>query len=104
MDFYHHISTSPNPVDREFYSYMPKFYGTEAMRDDTLDQSQFLILENITQGMTAPCVMDIKIGARTYGPDATELKIRQEDSKYLGTKKTLGFSVLGIITYSKAGL
>ena len=44
------------------------------------------------QGMRQPRVMDIKIGARTYGPDANDKKIRQEDSKYLGTKKPLGKS------------
>jgi hypothetical protein len=43
-----------------------------------------------TQGMRRPCVMDIKIGARTYGPDASPAKVRQEDAKYLGTKKPLG--------------
>ncbi len=42
------------------------------------------------QGMRRPCVMDIKIGARTYGPDASPAKVRQEDAKYLGTKKPLG--------------
>ena len=44
------------------------------------------MLENLTQGLKAPCVMDVKIGARTYGPDATEAKMKQEDAKYLGTK------------------
>ena len=44
------------------------------------------MLENLTQGLVAPCVMDVKIGARTYGPDATEAKMKQEDAKYLGTK------------------
>ena len=101
VDFYHYISTSPHLIDREFYSYLPKFYGTESMKDDSLVQQQFLILENMTQGMTQPCVMDIKVGAKTYGPDATAQKILQEDSKYLGTKKSVGFSVLGIITYSQ---
>ena len=40
--------------------------------------------------MIAPCVMDIKIGAKTYGPTASAAKIAQEDAKYLGTKKPLG--------------
>jgi hypothetical protein len=54
------------------------------------DQRHYLVLEDLTQGMRRPCVMDIKIGARTYGPDASPAKQRQEDSKYLGTKKPLG--------------
>jgi len=48
--------------------------------------SDYLVLENLTQGLGAPCVMDIKIGARTYGPDASEAKKKQEDAKYQGTK------------------
>ena len=42
--------------------------------------------ENLTAGLVSPCVMDIKIGARTYGPDAKESKRIQEDAKYQGTK------------------
>ena len=41
--------------------------------------------------------MDIKIGSRTWGPDATEIKAQHEAAKYPGTKIPLGFSVLGII-------
>ena len=48
--------------------------------------SDYLVLENLTQGLGAPCVMDVKIGARTYGPDASEAKKKQEDAKYQGTK------------------
>ena len=48
--------------------------------------SDYLVLENLTQGLGAPCVMDVKIGARTYGPDASEAKMKQEDAKYQGTK------------------
>jgi hypothetical protein len=39
---------------------------------------------------------DIKIGSITYGPDASEQKRIQQDSKYVGTKKTFGFSVQGM--------
>ena len=42
----------------------------------------------------------MKIGAKTYGPDATELKKAREDSKYVGTKPVFGFSVLGMIVHS----
>ena len=54
----------------------------------------------ITQGLSKPCVMDIKIGVKTYGPDASEAKQRSEEGKYSGTKLPLGFSVLGIIVHS----
>ena len=38
--------------------------------------------------------MDIKIGGKTYGPDASAQKVVQEDSKYTGTKKPLGITLI----------
>ena len=61
------------------------------------------MLENLTQGLKAPCVMDVKIGARTYGPDATEAKMKQEDAKYLGTKVVVFFENHGIFMISFLG-
>ncbi len=69
---------------------MRQFYGIERLRGGGEEDLTYLVLEDLTQGMRRPCVMDIKIGARTYGPDASPAKVRQEDSKYLGTKKPLG--------------
>ena len=62
-----------------------------------------LYLENLTFGLAKPCVMDIKIGKITYGPDATEAKIAKESKSYPGTKIPFGFSVLGIISHSDHG-
>ena len=44
--------------------------------------------------------MDIKMGAKTYGPDASESKQAQEDAKYVGTKMPFGYSVTGLIVHS----
>lgn len=104
MSFYQQISSSLLPVDTEMYALTPKFYGTERLRgavhegENAHHHNHYLVLEDLTQGMRRPCVMDIKIGAKTYGPDASPAKRRQEDGKYVGTKKPLGFSVLGIIS------
>jgi len=103
VEFYQRISASLHPIDTKLYSLIPKFYGTERVKGQTLYHEQYIILENLTQGLAEPCVMDIKVGARTYGPDATEAKIKQEDSTYAGTKKPLGFSVLGIISRDECG-
>eukprot|EP00088_Acartia_fossae_P051833 TRINITY_DN5829_c0_g1_i2.p1 TRINITY_DN5829_c0_g1~~TRINITY_DN5829_c0_g1_i2.p1 ORF type:complete len:442 (-),score=72.14 TRINITY_DN5829_c0_g1_i2:359-1684(-) len=100
IQFYERISSSNHPVDKMLYSLVPKFFGTETISRDGISSSQYLILEDLTKGMVSPCVMDVKIGAKTYGPDATRAKMQQEDAKYLGTKKPLGYSVLGIINRS----
>ena len=47
--------------------------------------------ENLTQDLCCPCVMDVKVGARTYGPDASQAKKSQEDAKYQGTKVMADF-------------
>merc|ERR1711872_1202983 len=104
--FYQSINSSENLVDRLFVQLTARFYGTQEVKiqNGVVGLSDYLVLENLTQGLKAPCVMDIKIGARTYGPDATEAKMKQEDAKYLGTKVPLGFSVLGIISHNEEGV
>ena len=59
--------------------------------------------QDLTEKCERPNVMDIKIGSRTYGPDAPEQKRAHEDAKYPGTKQPLGFSVLGIIVNPRDG-
>ena len=58
------------------------------------------LTENLTSGMSKPCVMDIKIGKITYGPDASQEKKDRESKSYAGTKLPYGYSVCGIIVHS----
>merc|ERR1719334_1132013 len=106
VSFYQKISTSEHPIDKELVRLTAKFYGTESVKvhNGVVGLCDYLVLENLTQGLTYPCVMDVKIGARTYGPDASETKREQEDAKYKGTKVPFGFSVLGIISHSQSGV
>lgn len=99
IGFYQAISGSNDPVDMKFCKFTAKFFGTETVESSNFGELgvDYLVLENLTQGFDSPCVMDVKIGAKTYGPDATELKKCQEDAKYVGTKIPHGFSILGII-------
>jgi len=39
---------------------------------------EFLVLEDLAHGFEKPCVLDVKIGKRTWGPDATIEKINHE--------------------------
>lgn len=48
----------------------------------TYKHIDFLVLEDITASMKNPNVMDIKMGQRTYGEDASPEKILEEESKY----------------------
>lgn len=59
----------------------------------------FLTLKDITDGMAEPCVMDIKIGKRTWDPVATPEKKAKEELKYAESKRTYGFCITGFQVY-----
>jgi len=94
VEFYQNVTTSEDPAVAQFADFIPKFYGSCTKKD-----GRFLMIENATTGMIQPCIMDIKIGAKTYGPDASEEKKAKQDASYAGTKKPFGFSVLGMSVY-----
>lgn len=73
------------------------------MSSDGRSRDRYLKLEDVTGALKVPNVMDVKIGRRTYGPDANEQKRLNEDSKYAGTKSPLGFSILGLIVHPISG-
>lgn len=50
--------------------------------------------------MAEPCVIDIKIGSRTWDPLATPEKRKTEELKYAESKRTYGFCITGYQVYS----
>jgi len=100
VSFYQGLVNPLNDVDMKLKCLIPMFYGVETLPSG--DQ-EYIMLENLTVGCIKPCVLDVKIGAITYGPDASEEKILKETSKYIGTKGPLGFSLLGMIIHNENG-
>ena len=94
--FYKQINESQHQVDVEFRNWIPRFYGITRLEEDG---SKYLMLEDLTESFKVPNVMDIKVGSKTYGPDASESKKNQEDAKYVGTRLPFGFSVGGLIVH-----
>lgn len=101
--FYEAIKHSDDPTDAEIRQWIPRYFGVDKFSVGGAPETEYIVLEDLTEKCERPNVMDIKIGSRTYGPDALEKKRNHEDAKYPGTKKPLGFSVLGIIVNPRDG-
>jgi len=93
LGFYKQIHAENSPY-AHFQPFIPGFNGTVERNGKT-----FLQMENLTRDYEKPCLMDIKIGQKTYGPDCSEEKAKRLDSSYTGTKIPFGFSVPGLGSY-----
>lgn len=67
----------------------------QTQRDSRVEY--FLLLEDLTAGMKRPCIMDLKMGTRQYGVDATPKKRESQKGKCARTtSRELGVRVCGL--------
>ena len=52
----------------------------------SLPDVKFIILDNVANEFSEPCIMDIKLGRQTWDPEATLEKRRNEDVRILAVK------------------
>lgn len=82
-------------------AFFPSFYGTMQIEaSDGSGPSEHVVLEDLTNKYCQPCVIDIKMGARTWYPGASEkyvAKCKFKDSET--TSPALGFRVCGLQVY-----
>ncbi|XP_011504519.1 PREDICTED: inositol polyphosphate multikinase [Ceratosolen solmsi marchali] len=96
--FYENLRVSGNPTDTKMLRYTPTYHGTKELR--IFDRRmRFIELEDITDGMSEPCVMDVKIGRRTWDPLAGPAKRASEELKYADSKRAYGFCIPGFQVY-----
>ncbi|XP_078154865.1 inositol polyphosphate multikinase beta-like [Carex rostrata] len=105
VNFYTSFSSDPR-IPSSIRSFFPAFGGTKLL--PTSDSSDVLlphlVLEDLLHGYTSPCVMDVKIGARTWYPQASE----SDFDKYLkldreSTTVPLGFRLCGLQVHHESG-
>lgn len=88
-EFYKLVNELKHPIK----AYLPGFFGI-----DQLDGRTYLVLQDITNGFRKPCLLDIKMGRRTYDEEATPEKIEKEKKKY-PPQEIIGFRFSGMKTY-----
>lgn len=76
--FYDSLKENKSKSKTALVSLVPEYHGTRRLRVGTRDVD-FIILSDITQSMREPCIMDVKIGKRTWDPLATPEKIKAEE-------------------------
>ncbi|KAL1405756.1 inositol polyphosphate kinase kcs1 [Vanrija albida] len=65
--------------------------------DDVTRQELFIFMEDLTGRLKKPCVLDLKMGTRQYGYDATPLKqVSQRKKCDATTSRTLGVRMCGM--------
>jgi len=96
LHFYTKIWASSHPTDVKLRALMPDFHGSECV-----DDVMHLVLGDLTTGMKAPCVMDVKIGFSTNYP-----RRKPEDKSKVRavTQGRYGFSLCGLRTYDSQDL
>jgi hypothetical protein len=104
--------------NKKIQKFIPKYYGIISIiysENDKIGKHKknlikdHLVLENLVEGIIKllkknigyelPCLMDMKIGKRTYDEDATESKIKKEIEKY-PQQERIGIRVCGIKKYN----
>lgn len=96
VEFFKAVMNSSDSKETVFKELIPQFHGVHTKMLVDGSKVEYLLMENLLKDYKKPCIMDVKIGAKTYGPDASEKKAAQQDASYAGTKKPFGFSVPGM--------
>ncbi|XP_061192029.1 inositol polyphosphate multikinase-like isoform X1 [Saccostrea echinata] len=100
VEFYQEVfadQMSDDKVLLQLRDLVPKFHGM--VHSPKESDARFMKLENLLLDMKHPCVLDIKMGRKTYDPLASQEKIAMEIAKF-PPAKNIGYQISGMQTYS----
>lgn len=86
VNFYEQAGT----VCPQLRPFLPAYYGTHVF-----NSTRYLAMEDIADRYSKVCVLDLKIGVRTYEPTATKEKVESELRKCPG-QDSVGFRPCGM--------
>ncbi|KAM3752210.1 hypothetical protein ACB098_04G171000 [Castanea mollissima] len=100
--FYTSVSSYTN-IPNHIRRFFPIFHGTKLIEaSDGSGQQPHLVLQNVFSGYLNPSIMDIKIGSRTWYPQASEEYIQKCFMKDRESSSlALGFRISGLQIESK---
>ncbi|RDD46902.1 Inositol polyphosphate multikinase [Trichoplax sp. H2] len=101
MEFYSEIFSANHDSDQTASAlrhFMPTYFGTVTIKNDKNSQP-YMKISDVTSKFKRPCVIDLKIGRRTYDPLATEAKRARAVDKY-PLQDQIGFRIDGMKVYN----
>ncbi|GLU20837.1 hypothetical protein SLE2022_370170 [Rubroshorea leprosula] len=92
------VFSSNTSIPGHIHKFFPVFYGTQLVEaSDGSGLCPHLVLQDVVSGCCNPSIMDIKIGSRTWYPEASNEYIEKclkKDRK--STSVSLGFRISGL--------